>query len=49
METNLFVPIWAHVELGKYREGQFQTEGNDSDFIKLHAPEPDHYNPKLEN
>ena len=39
----------AHVEFGKYCEGQFQTDVNDSNFIKLNTPEPDDYNPKLEN
>ncbi len=39
----------AHVEFGRYCEGQFQTDVNDSNFIKLHTPEPDDYNPKLEN
>jgi hypothetical protein len=39
----------AHVELGKYCEGQFQTHVNDANFIKLNTPEPDDYNPKLED
>ncbi len=39
----------AHVEFGKYNEGQFQTDVNDSNFIKLNPPEPDDYNPKLDD
>ena len=39
----------AHVEFGKYCEGQFQTDVNDSNFIKLNTPEPDDHNPKLEH
>ena len=39
----------AHVGFGKYCEGQFETDVNDSNFIKLNTPEPDNYNPKLEN
>lgn len=39
----------AHIDFGKYCEGQFQTDVNDSNFIKLNKPEPDDYNPKLEN
>lgn len=39
----------AHVEFGKYNEGQFQMEVNDSNFIKLDPPEPDDHNPKLDD
>ena len=39
----------AHNEMGKYIQGQFQTEVNDSNFIKLNPPEPDDYNPKLDH
>jgi hypothetical protein len=38
----------AHVDFGKYCEGQFQTEANDSNFIKLNPPEPEDRNPKLD-
>ena len=39
----------AYVEFGKYCGGQFQTDVNDSNFIKLNKPEPDDRNPKLDN
>ena len=39
----------AHVEFGRYCEGQFQTDVNDANFIKLYPPEPDDYNPKLQD
>ncbi len=39
----------AHVELGKYCEGQLENDVNNSNFIKLNTPEPDDYNPKLED
>ena len=39
----------AHVELGKYCEGEFQTDVNDSNSIRLNPPEPDDHNPKLDD
>ncbi len=45
----LIVSGCAHIELGKYCEGQFETDVNDSNFIKLNPPEPDDYNPQLED
>ncbi len=39
----------AYVDFGKYCEGQFQTDVNESNFIKLNLPEPDDHNPKLDD